>query len=199
MREIVPGITTWSVFSEPSGLDFNGYAIATGSGAILVDPPEPGPDGWEALAALSPSVVYVTNRNHSRAAAAFRDRFSIPVRVHEADIEAAEVDADDAAVEGPIGDGDVTAIHVPGKSPGELAFHVPARRALVVGDVVICPPGAGLTTYPDEAIDDRDELLRSARKLSQLDFDALLLCDGEPVVNGGKERLLEFVDASGLD
>jgi hypothetical protein len=68
-----------------------------------------------------------------------------------------------------------------------------------VGDVVICPPAAGLTTYPDEAIDDRDELLRSARRLSQLDFDALLLCDGEPVVNGGKERLLEFVDASGLD
>jgi hypothetical protein len=48
-----------------------------------------------------------------------------------------------------------------------------------VGDVVICRPGAGLTTYPDEAIDDRDGL-RSARELSQLDFDALLLCDGEP-------------------
>ena len=59
MREIVPGITTWSVFSEPIGLDFNGYAIATGSGAILVDPPDPGPDGWEALAELSPSVVLI--------------------------------------------------------------------------------------------------------------------------------------------
>jgi glyoxylase-like metal-dependent hydrolase (beta-lactamase superfamily II) len=90
------------------------------------------------------------------------------------------VNADEAAVEGPIGDGEVIAIHVPGKSPGELAFHVPARQALVVGDVVICRPGAGLTTYPDEAIDDRDGLLRSARELSQLDFDALLLCDGEP-------------------
>jgi hypothetical protein len=81
----------------------------------------------EALAELSPSVVYVTNRNHIRAAAAFRDRFSIPVRVHEATSKPLRVDADDAAVEGPIGDGDVTAIHVPGKSPGELAFHVPAR------------------------------------------------------------------------
>jgi glyoxylase-like metal-dependent hydrolase (beta-lactamase superfamily II) len=198
MREIVPGITTWSVFSEPMGFDFNGYAIATGSGAILVDPPDPGPDGWEALAELSPSAVYVTNRDHSRAAAAFRDRFSIPVRLHAADIEAAEVDADEPAFEGPIGGGEVVAIHVPGKSPGELAFHVPAREALVVGDVVIYPPGAGLTTYPDEAIDDRDELLRSAQKLSQLDFDALLLCDGQPVVSGGKEHLVEFVSASGL-
>jgi hypothetical protein len=46
---------------------------------------------------------------------------------------------------------------------------------------------------------DRDELLRSARKLSQLDFDALLVCDGEPVVSGGRERLVEFLSASGLD
>jgi glyoxylase-like metal-dependent hydrolase (beta-lactamase superfamily II) len=143
--------------------------------------------------------VYLTNRNHSRSAAAFRDCFSVPVRVHEADMEAAEVSADEAAVEGPIGAGEAIAVHVPGKSPGELAFLVPAREALVVGDVVISPPGAGLTTYPDEAIDDRDELMRSARKLLQLEFDALLLCDGEPVVSGGKQRLAEFVSAAARD
>jgi glyoxylase-like metal-dependent hydrolase (beta-lactamase superfamily II) len=199
MREIVPGITIWSVFSEGTGLDFNGYAIATSSGAMLVDPPDPGPEGWDALAELSPHVVYLTNRNHSRAAAAFREHFSIPVRVHAADMEAAEVKADEPAVAGPIGAGEVIAVRVPGKSPGELAFHVPAREALVVGDVVICPPGAGLTTYPDEVIDDRDELLRSAQKLSQLDFDALLLCDGDPVVSGGKQRLTEFVSAAARD
>jgi glyoxylase-like metal-dependent hydrolase (beta-lactamase superfamily II) len=180
-------------------LDFNSYAISTSSGAIRIGPPDPGPEGWDALAELSPNAVYLTNRNHSRSAAAFRDRFSIPVRVHETDMGAAEVSADEAAVEGPIGAGEVIAVHVPGKSPGELAFLVPAREALVVGDVVICPPGGGLTTYPDEAIDDRDELMRSARRLSQLDFDALLLCDGEPVVSAGNQRLAEFVSAAARD
>jgi hypothetical protein len=41
--------------------------------------------------------------------------------------------------------------------------------------------------------------MRSARKLSQLDFDALLLCDGEPVVSAGKQRLAEFVSAAAQD
>jgi hypothetical protein len=55
VREIVPGITIWSIFSEPIGLDFNGYAISMSSGAILIDPPDPGPEGWDALAELSPN------------------------------------------------------------------------------------------------------------------------------------------------
>jgi hypothetical protein len=55
MREIVPGITIWRVFSERMGLDFNGYAIGISSGAILVDPPDPGAEGWDALAQLSPN------------------------------------------------------------------------------------------------------------------------------------------------
>ena len=46
-------------------------------------------------------------------------------------------------------------------------------------------------------IDDRAELLRSAARPLDYDFDALLLCDGQPLPSGGKDKLREFVASSG--
>ena len=43
-------------------------------------------------------------------------------------------------------------------------------------------------------IDDRAELGRSAARLLDYDFDALLLCDGEPLPSAGKRKLREFVE-----
>lgn len=194
MEEIIPTVHTWSRFSEEKGFDFNGYAIQTEQGTVVIDPPDPGQDGWGALDALAPyEGVFVTNRNHSRAAAEFRDRYSVPLRVGEADSERTEAEADEAVRGGETVAGEVTLVAVPGKSPGEIAFHLPSRSALVVGDLVIGVPPGELSTYPDEKIDDKEELLRSAAKLLELDFDALLVCDGEPLVRGGKEKLRRFL------
>jgi hypothetical protein len=46
-------------------------------------------------------------------------------------------------------------------------------------------------------IDDKAELHRSAARLLDYEFDALLLCDGEPLPSGGKDKLREFVARSG--
>lgn len=197
MNEIVPGIQTWSVRSEGKGFDFNGYAIQTGEGTVLVDPPEPDESGWALLDVLAPyEGVYVTNRNHSRAAATFRDRYGIPVKVHEGDAERAEVDADERLSGGETVAGEVQVVHVPGKSPGEIALFLAPRRALIVGDLVIGVPDGELSTYPDEVIKDKESLMRSAAQLAGLDFDALLLCDGQPFPSGGKEALRRFVESA---
>jgi glyoxylase-like metal-dependent hydrolase (beta-lactamase superfamily II) len=92
--------------------------------------------------------------------------------------------------------GEIQLIHVPGKSPGEIAFHLPRSRALIVGDVVIGVPVGELSTYPDKVIDDMEQLHRSAARLLEYDFDALLLCDGEPLPSGGKQKLREFVEGA---
>jgi glyoxylase-like metal-dependent hydrolase (beta-lactamase superfamily II) len=85
-------------------------------------------------------------------------------------------------------------VPVPGKSPGEIALHLPRSGALIVGDLVIGVPPGELSTYPEEVIDDRAELRRSAARLLHYDFDALLLCDGQPLPSGGKRKLREFVE-----
>ncbi len=195
MREIVPGIQTWSVPMPDRGYAFNGFAIATDQGTVVIDPPEPAGEGWGAIDPLAPFAgVYVTNRNHSRGAATFRERYGATVHVHEADADKLEAGADVTVRGDERLPGDVQLIHVPGKSPGEIAFHVPAGNALIVGDVVIGVPAGELSTYPEKVIDDMAELHRSAARLLEYDFDALLLCDGESLPAGGKDKLREFVE-----
>jgi glyoxylase-like metal-dependent hydrolase (beta-lactamase superfamily II) len=197
VREIVQDVQSWSVVSEAKGYAFNGYAISTEDGTVLIDPPDPGGDGWDTLDLLAPFAgVWITNRNHSRAAAAFRERYGLTVWAHEADAEQLEAGADRTLRGGETIPGEIEVVHAPGKSPGEIAFHLPRSRALLVGDVVIGVPAGELSIYPDEVIEDRDELLRSAQRLLDYDFDALLLCDGEPLPSGGKEKLRAFVAAS---
>ena len=43
MREILPGIFTWSVMSEPHGCDFNGTLVVHADGNLCIDPVEPVP------------------------------------------------------------------------------------------------------------------------------------------------------------
>jgi glyoxylase-like metal-dependent hydrolase (beta-lactamase superfamily II) len=197
MREIVPDVQMWSVPVPDRGYDFNGFAVATEDGTVVIDPPEPAEDGWNAVDLLAPFVgIYITNRNHSRAAAAFRERYGATVYAHQADAVRLEAGAD-ATVRGDERlPGDIQVIHVPGKSPGEVAFLVPRSNALIVGDVVIGVPPGGLSTYPEKVIDDMNELHRSAAHLLEYDFDALLLCDGEPIASGGKQKLQEFVESA---
>jgi glyoxylase-like metal-dependent hydrolase (beta-lactamase superfamily II) len=195
MREIVTDVQMWSVFVPDKGYAFNGYAVNTEDGTLLIDPPEPAQEGWAAIDLLEPFAgVWITNRNHSRAVSAFRERYGISVCVHEADADRLEAGADVTVHGDERLPGDVQLIHVPGKSPGEIAFHLPRSRALVVGDVVIGVPAGELSTYPDKVIDDMPQLHRSAARLLEYDFDALLLCDGEPLPSGGRQKLQEFVD-----
>lgn len=194
IKEIVPDVQSWSVFSEQKGYAFNGYAVSTEAGTVLIDPPDPGADGWGTIDLLEPFAgVWVTNRNHSRAAAVCRERYGVAVWAHRADADRLEAGADRTVAGGERLPGEIEVIHVPGKSPGEIAFYLPRARAVVVGDVVIGVPAGALSTYPDAVIDDREQLERSAARLLDYDFDALLLCDGEPLPTGGKQTLREFV------
>jgi glyoxylase-like metal-dependent hydrolase (beta-lactamase superfamily II) len=196
VKEIVRDVQTWSVFSDQKGYAFNGYAVSTEEGTVLVDPPDPGEDGWATVDLFEPFAgVWLTNRNHSRAAAAFRERYGLTVWAHEADSGRLEAGADRTLAGHTKIAGDIAVVPVPGKSPGEIAFHVPRSEALIVGDLVIGVPPGELSTYPDEVIDDRAELQRSATRLLDYDFDALLLCDGQPLPSGGKQKLREFVES----
>jgi glyoxylase-like metal-dependent hydrolase (beta-lactamase superfamily II) len=195
VKAIVRDVQTWSVFSDEKGYAFNGYAVSTEEGTVLIDPPEPGEDGWLTIDLLEPFAgVWLTNRNHSRAAAAFRERYGIPVWAHEADADRLEARADQTVSGRTTIVGEIEVVPVPGKSPGEIAFHLPRSGALIVGDLVIGVPPGELSTYPDDVIDDRAELRRSAARLLDFDFDALLLCDGRSLPSGGKQKLREFVE-----
>ena len=195
MREFLPGVFSWPRFSEPHGYDFNGTLLLNAGGNLCVDPVDPTEEVLDRLAKEGVAQILITNRNHTRAANRVRERTGARVAIHPADAAYArdQGTAIDAELEVGQGVGPFTVVGVPGKSPGEIALHDPARRLLVVGDAVIGNPPGQLSLLPERVMDDPARLRASVRSLLELDFDALMLGDGVPIREGGRERLRELV------
>ncbi len=195
MREIVTGILMWSRLSEPHGYNFNGYLITHPAGNLCVDPVEPSDEEMNELVQRGVARILLTNRNHVRAADKVRERSGARVAIHPDDAVYARSQGalldERLRVDERIGP--LTVIAVPGKSPGEVAFHWPERRLLIVGDAVIGSPPGKCALLREKVMDDPPRLRASVRQLLALDFDALLVGDGEPILAGATERLRELV------
>lgn len=195
MREILPDILTWSRFSEPHGYDFNGYLIRDPGGNLCVDPVLPDDADLDAIARAGVAKVVLTNRNHSRASNAVRERTGATVLIHPDDAPHAR--AQGTQIDGAlrIGDavGPLVVVAAPGKSPGEVALHWPSRGILIVGDAVIGNPPGRCSLLREKVMDDPQGLRRSVATLAALDFTALLVGDGVPILHDAKARLAELV------
>ncbi len=195
MREFLPGVLSWSWFSEPHGYDFHGTLLLGAEGNLCVDPVDPSGEVLDRLAKEGVAQILITNRNHTRAANRVRERTGARVSIHPADAAYARDQgiAIDAELEVGERAGPFIVVGVPGKSPGEIALHDPARRLLVVGDAVIGNPPGQLSLLRERVMDDPARLRASLRSLLELDFDALMLGDGVAIREGAHERLRELV------
>jgi len=89
--------------------------------------------------------------------------------------------------------GPFVVVGAPGKSLGEVVLHWPERKILLVGDAVVGDPPGKCKLLPDKVVDDPPRFRESARGLLTLDFDALLVGDGVPILQSAKERLQELI------
>ena len=195
MQEILDDIFTWPWFSEPHGYNFNGHLIRLDQGNLCIDPVQPDEKTAGKIIDLGVARILLTNRNHSRAANLVRERTGARTAIHPNDGDHARnqgTELDDVLA---AGDwiGPLQVISVAGKSRGEIALHWPERRILIVGDAVIGNPPGHCGLLGEKAIDDLPRLRDSVRKLLELDFDTLLVGDGEPILRDAKERLNELV------
>jgi glyoxylase-like metal-dependent hydrolase (beta-lactamase superfamily II) len=195
VQEILPGIHVWSRRSERHGYDFNGTLVLHAAGNLCIDPVEPDTADLERLAELSVARILLTNRNHVRAAIRVRERTGAPVAIEPAD--AAYAREQGASIDGELRVGErvgpFEVIGVPGKSPGEVAFHDAARRLLVVGDAVVGNPPGRLSLLSEKVMDDPPRLRASLRRLLALEFDAVVVGDGVSIRTGARDRLAELV------
>lgn len=191
MREIVDGILTWSWYSEPHGYNFNGHIVRDPGGNICVDPVEPTEDDLEAIAREGVNRILLTNRNHSRAANRVRARTGAQTAIHADDADHARGQStnidDRLTIGGRIGPLEV--IGAAGKSPGEVALFWRDRGILIVGDAIIGNPPGQCGLLPERVMDDPVRLRRRVRKFLDLDFDILLLGDGESILQDAKAQL----------
>ena len=185
-----------AVFFEPHGYNFNGHLVRDPGGNICIDPVEPMEDDMDALVREGVAWIILTNRNHSRAANRVRARTGARTVIHANDADHARnqgTELDDGLN---LGDtvGPFEVVDAAGKSPGEVAFLWPDRRILIVGDAIIGNPPGQCGILPERVMDDPSRLRGSLRKLLNLDFDILLVGDGEPILRDAKARLKELVE-----
>ena len=205
MREILPGIFTWGSTYADRPWDLNGYAIRVAGCTTLVDPPAPGEDEWPSFDVMKPiAKIVLTNRDHVRDAELFRTRCGARLVAGADEVrQFAPVAIDEAVREGDLIAGALRVIHLPGKSAGEIGLYFdPAHHdisremsgILLLGDTIIGNPPGALSLIPEPKLDDPSKLKRSLHKLLNYDFDVLLLCDGQPVLSGGKLKVAEFLN-----
>lgn len=194
MREIVSGIFTWPWLSARHGYNFNGHLVLDPGGNLCIDPVEPDAATLDEIARPGVARIILTNRNHVRAANAVRSRTGARTAIHPDDAAYARSQSAEIDDELRAGDrvGPFTVVGVPGKSPGEIALHWPERWLLIVGDSVIGNPPGHCALLPDKVMDDPARLRASIRQLVDLDFDTLLVGDGESILSGAKDRLREL-------
>ena len=196
MKEIVPGIFTWSKFSEPHGFDFNGFLVVHPAGNLCIDPVQPTEADLEALAEKGAARILITNRNHSRAANLVRARLGARTAIHAEDAAHARAQGTEIDDDLPAGlhVGPLRVVGASGKSPGEVALFWRDRRILFAGDVVIGKPPGRCGLVAEKVMDDPAGLRRSLRRLLELDFDTLLMGDGVSILGDAKERLRELTE-----
>jgi len=194
METILGDVFTWSWFSEPHGYNFNSLLIPHPDGNLCIDPVEPTDEVLNVLVRIGVSRILLTNRNHVRAANKVRERTRARCYIHPEDAEYAKKQG--ALLDGELHEGErigpLEVIAVSGKSPGEVAFLWPSRKALIVGDAVIGNPLGHLSLLRERVMDDPPRLRRSVQQLFALDFDTILVGDGTSVLRDAKQRLQEL-------
>src|SRR5258707_3040138 len=196
METILGEVLTWQWFSQPHGYNFNSLLVPSPAGNLCIDPVEPNDEVLSELVRRGVSRILITNRNHVRAANRVREHTGARSYIHPED--AAYAKAQGAELDGELhageGMGALEVIGVSGKSPGEVAFLWPERKVLIVGDAVIGNPPGHLGLLREKVMDDPPRLRCSVQQLLALDFDTILVGDGESIVGDAKPRLKELVD-----
>jgi hypothetical protein len=191
MDEIADGLFHWSAFYEGIGQDVHSHFHAPSG--TLFDPMEPAEGlGWFARA---PQRIVMSNRHHWRHIPRFVDAFGVPVLCHEAGL----YDLPDTVHGFAWGDRlapGVTALEVGVLCPEETAVHI--DDALLFADSVVRARDGELAFVPDELLGDDPAAVRAGLRdrfralAAEVDFDALLMAHGEPIVSGGRAALRAF-------
>jgi uncharacterized cupin superfamily protein/glyoxylase-like metal-dependent hydrolase (beta-lactamase superfamily II) len=192
---IVPGVATWSRWQADRSMFFNAWFVEGTGGNMVVDPLEPDADDLAYVDARGLAAVVVTNRDHERAAAAFAQRYGVPVIAALPDANEMSVPVTRAIVPGETLFG-WRAIGLDGfKTPGEFALFHPPSRSAITGDALWGVPAGAVRLMPDEKLADPARAALSARQLLALGVRHLLVGDGMPVFHRGWDALADMLDA----
>ena len=196
MIQLADGAWCWSAFNAEKKFNFNGHILRTPAGTVIVDPVPFSADDLSVVeaAGLKPDALVITNRNHLRERESVLKRWKVPTVMHASEWEQAGLSPGKSVADGDKLHG-LVVVHLPGKSPGEIAVYWPERRLFLVGDALIAPNGK-LKTVPADKQDDPAKLKASLSTLRGYDFDHLLVGDGDPLLGDAKTAVVAWLKAN---
>lgn len=189
MKPILPGIATWSWFSEEKQLNFNGHLLDVGEHRIFVDPPPLADTDLSKLTSAGQvDYILLTNRDHERESATYKDVLKTRVYVPQADAPEMSVTPDKTFVDGELLPGGIWVVQLSNqKSPGESALFIQQGRGiLIVGDALLGKPEGAVSMLPAEKYTDPAMAREGLRRLLKYNFDSLLVGDGTSILTGAK-------------
>ena len=199
MNEIVKGVYIWSVFSEEKKLNFNGYFIPTQHplfGNVVIDPPPVSDLDLTQMETLgSVQHILITNRNHIRWSRELQEKFDAEIRMNSADAQSEDMISDHNFGDGDMLAGFLKTVVIPdNKSPGETALYWEKKKILFLGDALIGKPPGEVPLLPPEKYADIEKSRAGIKVLDPLNFNSVLMGDGEPILTGGKKAIVRFLD-----
>ena len=197
MKPILPGIATWSWFSEEKQLNFNGHLLDVGEHRILVDPPPlADADLSKLTSAGQVDYILLTNRDHERESATYKDTLKTRVYVPQADAPEMSVTPDKTFVDGELLPGGIWVVQLSNqKSSGESALFIQQGRGiLIVGDALLGKPEGSVSMLPDGKYIDPAKAREGLRRLLKYNFDSLLVGDGTSILTGAKAIVAQALE-----
>jgi len=186
----------WSVYEPSVKCEIGCAAIKLTSGWVVVDPVPLAEPAWKELLAMAPlRSILLTNGNHVRDTVALLAKHKVPVvTAPDTRRDIAELRPDVTLLPGELLYG-ITAIAIPGATPGETAFYS-KTGVMILGDAVInTSTETGLEFLPDKYCSDAKQNRASLRKLLEYDFHTLILAHGAPVTTHAKEKLTALLNS----
>ena len=184
--EILPGVHRWAAFSPEHKVELAAHSVWDGHTLLVFDPIPLAAEVFDWFPTpQAPDAVVLTNGNHERDTAYWREVFPLAVWA--------------APETQPLLDGvrrwDVATppfpgwriIPLPGGASGESAWFCPAKSLVVFGDAVVNLPGRGLELLPAKYSQNSAQLRESLRGLPE--FTHAVFAHGEPLLGGASMRI----------
>ena len=180
----------WYTYDPTVKADLFSTAFAAGKELTVVDPIAlPAPYRFELDSLGRVANIVVTNANHLRDTLNFSHSASV-FAPSELNVELTH----SYALSDGLQVGSFRSIKIDGAADGEFAlYHPDDGGALIVGDALINFEPHGFDLLPQKYCSNRKQMIRSLRRLLDLDFDRIFFAHGIPIMNRARERLASLL------
>jgi hypothetical protein len=191
---IAPRYALWHTYDPKVKVELFSTALAAGNGLTIFDPIALPPAHRADLQSLGRVAgVVITNANHPRDAATFAHSYSAPIFAppelrgelpHSHNLH-------DGLALGPL-----RVIRIEGAADGEFAlYHPDDGGTLIMGDALINLGPHGFTLLPRKYCTNQKQMVRSLRKLLDLDFSRIFFAHGNPIMVRAREQLESLLES----